>query len=112
MAKKAAAVKPMTKTEVLNSLVESTGLAKKEVSGVLEALAGLASSELGKGAKTAKKSFTIPGICKLSTAYKPASKGGEKKINSFTGEEYITQPKPASQRVRINAVKAIKDAVQ
>ena len=112
MAKKAAAVKPMTKTEVLNSLVDSTELTKKEVSSVLTALGELVGKELSKGAKTAKKSFTIPGICKLTTVYKPATKGGEKKINSFTGEEYITQPKPASQRVRVNAVKAIKDAVQ
>ena len=111
MAKKAATAKPLTKTEIYNSLVETTGLTKKEVDSVFVGLAELINKELNKGAKTAAKSFTLPGLCKIVTKYKPADKGGKKTRNPFTGEEMLTKPKPASQQIRIRPMKALKDMV-
>ena len=105
----ATGTKPPTKTEIFNGIAEQTGLNKKDVANVFDALAGMISKELGKGKKQDSKSFTIPGLCKIVTKYKPADKGGQKKTNPFTGEEMITKPKPASQQVKIRPLKALKD---
>ena len=63
MAKKAPA-KAMTKTDVFNALAEATGLTKKQVSNVFEALSDLIGSELGK---KGPGQFTVPGLLKLKT---------------------------------------------
>lgn len=107
----ASSTKPPTKTEIFNAIAEATGLNRKQVSAVFDALAGMIDKELGKGKKSDAKSFTIPGLCKIVTKYKPAEKGGERKTNPFTGEEMITKPKPASQQVKIRPLKALKDMV-
>ena len=107
----AAGSKSLTKTEIYNGIAEETGLTKKEVSAVFDALAVLIDKELSKGKKQDAKTFTIPGLCKIVTKYKPADKGGQKKTNPFTGEEMITKPKPASQQVKIRPLKALKDMV-
>ena len=107
---KAAAKKPPTKTEIFNAIAEDTGLTKKQVAEVLDSLSGQISKALSTGKKTDEKSFTIPGLCKIVTKYKPAVKGGEKKENPFNpGEMIITKPKPASQQVKIRPLKALKD---
>jgi len=103
--------KPLTKTQIVTTLAESTGLSKKEVTAVFESMTELISAELNKGKKTDPKQFTIPGLCKIVTKYKPAEKGGQKKINPFTGEEMVTKPKPASQQIKIRPLKALKDMV-
>ena len=105
-----AASKALTKSEVYNSIAESTGLTKKQVASVFDALAGLISKELSKGKKTEDKQFTIPGLCKIVTKYKPAQKE-RKGINPFTKEETIFKAKPASQQVKIRPLKALKDMV-
>jgi nucleoid DNA-binding protein len=111
MAKKAAAAaKPLTKTEVLNALSEVTGVAKKDVGAVFDALGDLIDKELNKGAKTADKGFTIPGLCKIVTKYKPATKA-RKGINPFTKEEQMFKAKPASQQIKIRPLKRLKDSV-
>ena len=46
--KKAAPAKPMTKTEILTSLAEGTGLSKKDVGSVLDDLGTLIGKNLGK----------------------------------------------------------------
>lgn len=103
--------KPLTKTEIYNAIAEATGLSRKDVGGVFDALADVISAELAKGKKTDAKNFTIPGICKIVTQYKPAQKGGEKRINPFTKEEMITKPKPATQVVKVRPLKKLKDMV-
>ena len=47
MAKKEASAKPMTKSEIVSGIAESTGLAKKQVAGVLDAMAGQIKKSLG-----------------------------------------------------------------
>ena len=62
MAGKTTAAKPMSKTEILASLSESTGLSKKEVGSVLEGLSGLISKNIGKKGPGL---FSIPGLMKI-----------------------------------------------
>lgn len=106
MAKKAAA-KAMTKTEVYNSLAESTGLSKKEVGSVFDALSDLIGSELSKKGPGA---FTVPGLVKLKTKIKPAKPAGMRK-NPFTGEEKMGPAIPASTTVSARPLKKLKDMV-
>ena len=107
---KASAKKPLTKTEVYAGIAEATGLNRKDVAGVFDALAGVIEAELKKGRKTEDKAFTIPGLCKIVTKYKAAQKE-RKGIDPFTKEERIFKAKPASQQVKIRPLKALKDMV-
>lgn len=102
--------KPLTKTEIFNSIAEATGLSKKQVSEVFESLASVISGELAKGKKTDNKAFTIPGLCKIVTKYKAATKE-RMGIDPFTKEERLFAAKPASQQVKIRPLKALKDMV-
>lgn len=101
--------KSITKSEFYNRVAESTGLKKSEVAKVFDAITDVIKKELGtKGPGV----LTLPGLFKLKTKRIPASKGGEKIINRFTGEEMISKPKPASTRVRANALKALKEMLK
>jgi nucleoid DNA-binding protein len=109
MAKKkaAAAKKPMTKSEILSSLADSSELSKKEIAGVFEDLAALIAKNLKKSGAGV---FTIPGLSKIKVVRKPATKA-RPGINPFTGEETIFKAKPARNVVKIQPLKALKDMV-
>lgn len=108
MAKKAAATKKaMTKSEIMASLADSTGLSKKDVANVLDGLSGLVGKSLKKNGPGV---FTIPGLSKFKVVRKPATKA-RKGINPFTGEEQMFAAKPARNVVKIQPLKALKDSV-
>ena len=77
--------KPPTKTEIRNSIAEATGLTKKEVTSVFEALADIISKNLGR---RGPKVFAIPGLVKFKVVHKPATKA-RMGINPFTKEEMM-----------------------
>jgi DNA-binding protein HU-beta len=93
----AAAKKPMTKAQIVNSISEKTGLTKKDVQEVLSAQQELAYKE-------AKTGFTIPGIGKLVVQKRKARKGR----NPATGE---TIKIPAKNVLKFRIAKAAKDAI-
>jgi nucleoid DNA-binding protein len=107
MAKKDASAKPMTKSEIVAGIAESTGLAKKQVSAVLDAMAGQIKKSLGSRGPGA---YTVPGLMKLVVVRKPATKA-RKGINPFTGEETMFKAKPARNIVKIRPLKSLKDMV-
>jgi len=102
--------KPLTKTEIFNKLAEENDLTKKQVTAVFESLTTIISVELGKGKKTDPKQFTIPGLCKIVTKFKPATKE-RPGVNPFTKEPTIIKAKPASQQIKIRPLKGLKDMV-
>jgi len=106
MAKKAApSTKPLTKTEIMNNIAETTGLNKKDVAAVFEAMTAEISAAIGKkGSGT----FTIPGLCKIVRQQKPALPRRQVR-NPATGEMVWADPKPARNVVKIRALKALKD---
>jgi nucleoid DNA-binding protein len=99
--------KPMTKSEIVAGIAETTGLAKKQVSAVLEAMAGQIAKSLGRNGPG---SYTVPGLMKLIVVRKPATKA-RKGINPFTGEETMFKAKPARNIVKIRPMKSLKDMV-
>ncbi len=108
MAKKAAAAKPPTKSEIMNNLAESTGMTKKEVASFFDALT--AEIEKNVGGKGGCGQFTIPGLCKIVVRDKPAMPKREVR-NPGTGEMVWAKPKPASRVVKIRPLKGLKDMV-
>jgi len=107
-ARKVPAVKkPMTKSEIVTSLAENSGLAKKQVSTMLEELSVLIERHIKK---RSPGQFSLPGLMKIEVKSKPATKA-RKGINPFTGEETIFKAKPARKVVKIRPLKKVKDMV-
>ena len=110
--KKAAAKKAVTRPKITSSLTrsatlshiaESTGITKKDVSTVVDALKGVVEAHVKAG-----KIFTLPGLFKVKVTRKPATKA-RKGVNPFTGQEMMFKAKPARNVVKIQALKSLKD---
>ena len=113
VAKKAAPVKKaapalkdkMTKSQIVGSIADSTGLSKKQVGSVMEELETLMERSIKK---RSVGEFTVPGLMKITTVKKPARKA-RKGINPFTGEETMFKAKPASIAVKVRPLKKLKE---
>jgi nucleoid DNA-binding protein len=103
-----AAIKPPTKSQILADMAESTGLSKKDVSAVLDALTDQIKTQMGKGGSG---QFTIPGLCKVVVQHKPATKKRQVR-NPATGEMVWAAPKPARRVVKVRPLKALKDMAE
>jgi DNA-binding protein HU-beta len=102
MAKKNAAP---TKSEILATISKETELSKKQVGAVFDSLsAAIKKSLRGHGM------FTLPGLLKMKVVKKPATKAREG-VNPFNGEKMMFKAKPASKKVRIAALKTLKEFV-
>lgn len=105
-AKKAAALKEkMTKSQILSTIAENTGLSKKQVGEVFGELETLIERSIKK---RSVGEFTLPGLMKITTVKKPARKA-RKGINPFTGEETTFKAKPASVAVKVRPLKKMKE---
>lgn len=96
---------PMNKTALYTSIAETTELSKKDVGKVFDALADVINGHIRKNAVGA---FTVPGLFKVKTVRKPATKA-RKGINPFTGEEAVFKAKPARTVVKVLPLKKVKD---
>jgi nucleoid DNA-binding protein len=104
---KTAAKKPPTKTEIYGAIAESTGLAKKDVGAVFDAM----NDEIAKAlSKKGPQTFTLPGLCKIVVQHKPATPAREG-VNPFTGEKTMFKAKPARNVVKVRPLKKLKDMV-
>ena len=111
MAKKKTAAatekKPPTKAQVLKDLADATGLTKKQVESVFDALAEMIGKNLGKRGPGV---FNVVGLMKVKVVRKPAVPA-RKGVNPFTGEETVFKAKPARNVVKIQPLKKLKDLV-
>ena len=101
------AKKPMTKSEILSSISETTELTKKDVAGVFDALAALIKKSLGKAGAG---QISLPGLMKITVQRKPATKA-RPGVNPFTGEKITIKAKPARNVVKVRPLKSLKDMV-
>ncbi|MEI6654491.1 MAG: HU family DNA-binding protein [Verrucomicrobiota bacterium] len=97
----------LSKTQIIDQLAESTGLARKQVAAVLEGLTDVIEAHVKKNAVG---EFVLPGLLKISTVRKAAVKA-RKGINPFTKEEVMFKAKPASTVVKVRPLKKLKDMV-
>lgn len=101
--------KAPNKTEILNSIAESTELSKKQVQAVFDALAEQIDANIGK---KGPGHFTIPNLCKVIVQRKPAQPAKKNVPNPFKpGELMDVAAKPARNVVKIRPLKALKDMV-
>lgn len=105
MAKAATTKKAPTKSEIYASVAQATGLSKKQVASVFDAL----QDTIKKSLRSAGI-FTLPGLAKLTLKKKPATKARQGR-NPFTGQEITIKAKPASKTVRIRPLKNLKEMV-
>jgi nucleoid DNA-binding protein len=111
VAKKAAPAKrvpvikeAMTKSAMMSAIAEDTGLSKKEVIAVFDTLGTIINGHLKKGGAGV---CTIPGLMKIKTIHKPATRA-RKGTNPFTGEEMMFKAKPARNVVKVLPLKNLK----
>ena len=110
-AAKSSAAKPiksaLNKSALVAHLVESSGVESKSVKAVLSALEDVTLASVNK--KGAGE-FTLPGLLKI-VAQKVPAKPKRFGKNPFTGEDQWFAAKPASVKVKVRALKKLKDAV-
>ena len=94
-----------TKTQIVNQIAEENELSKNQVNGVLESLSEIIQLHINK---RSVGEFVLPGLMKIQTVKKPATKA-RKGINPFTKEEQMFKAKPASTTVKVRALKKLKD---
>lgn len=104
----ATGAKPMTKTEVINALADSTGLTKQQVNEFIDQLTALIATNLKEGGPGI---FNLPGILKFKAVRKEA-KPEREGPDPFTGEMRTFKAQPAKNVVKVTALKKLKDAVQ
>ncbi len=99
------ATQRMSKTELIDAIARQSGLEKKQVNAVLDALNDIIYKEL-----KAEHEVMIPGLLKLTAVTKPAVPEHEG-INPFTKEKTMFKAKPARKVIKPRPLKALKDAV-
>lgn len=101
--------KALTKTEIFTAIAQETELTKKQVAAVFEALGGQIKKSLGNRGPGV---FAIPGLVKIEVK-KVAAKPARKNVpNPFKPGEFRDIPaKPASKKVKVRALKNLKDMI-
>ncbi len=98
---------PMTKSAMMGAIADDTGLTKKQVTEVFSSLSTVINGHIKKNGAGV---CTIPGLMKIKTVRKPATRA-RKGINPFTGEEMMFKAKPARNVVKILPLKGLKEMV-
>ena len=96
------------KTQITNYVSEHTGVSKKEVAAVMDALSNLMHRHVRKGGAG---EFSLPGLLKCRVVRKPATKA-RKGVNPFTGEECTFKAKPARNVVKVRPLKKLKEMAE
>ena len=94
---------PMTKGALTKAIATEHGLKQKACSGVMTSLAALATKEVKKTGI-----FTLPGICRIKTRNKPATKAC---VKVMFGKETKVKAKPAKTVVKAFPVAALKKQI-
>jgi hypothetical protein len=103
-----AAKKAPSKTEVLSNIATATDLPKKKVAEVLDAL----TAEIKKGLSNRGPGiFTLPGLIKIEKKKVPARPPMKNWLNPFTKQLEDRPAKPASVKVKVRALRALKEMV-
>jgi nucleoid DNA-binding protein len=102
--------KPPTKTEVFATLSDKTGLTKKQIGSVLDELAALIKTQLGKKGPGV---FVLPGLLKIKRHVRPKTKERwGTNPQDPTGPKIKYDAKPARTVVKVLALKNLKEMVK
>merc|ERR1712048_1405713 len=95
--------KAIGKSAIAEQLATACELKKGQCAQVLNSLAEIATAEVKKTGV-----FSLPGLCRLKTRTKPATKAGKREI---FGKVVMVKAKPAKKVVKAFPAKVIKDSV-
>jgi nucleoid DNA-binding protein len=96
-----------TKTQILNTIADNTGLSRKQVSSVLDELTDLVERHIKK---RGVGEFTLPGLLKIKAVKRPARPARKNVPNPFRPGETMDIPKkPATTRVKVLPLKKLKE---
>ncbi len=99
--------KAPSKSEVLNNIAAATGMARKDVGAVLDALAGEIKKALGN---RGPGMFAIPGLVKIEKKKVPARPARKGVPNPFKpGELMDVAAKKASTKIKVRPLKSLKE---
>ncbi|WP_330927481.1 HU family DNA-binding protein [Candidatus Sororendozoicomonas aggregata] len=106
-AKKAPVIKDRyNKSQMLTEIAENTGLTRKQVSAVMDELNELIERHVKK---RGCGEFVLPGLLKIVTKKKAATKARKGVPNPFKPGELMDVPaKPASIQVKVRPLKKLK----
>ncbi len=96
----------LSKTALVQHIAEQADVEAKSVKAVL---AALEATVLGSMNKKGIGAFVLPGLLKLNAVKVPA-KPKRKGIDPFTKQERVFAAKPATVKVKVRALKKLKDA--
>ncbi len=96
-----------SKSQIVATLADYTELSKKQITSVFDGLGCIIECHIKKNACG---EFVLPGLLKVATVRKPATKA-RKGINPFTGEEAMFKAKPARTVVKVRPLKKLKEMV-
>lgn len=100
--------KSFTKQKLLQFLSRKTGITKRNIDSVFKELLNAIKENMKEGGP---EKFTLPGIFKITAKNIPAQE--EKTgLNPFTKEKMIFKAKPASRKIKIKALKNLKDIIK
>ncbi len=98
--------KRMTEAAIMTELAEMTGMTKRQVVAVFDALQGIIKRELGR---RGPGEFVIPNMLKLKVRKQPARKDAKVRIPG--SNEIIIKDIPAKKKLRATPLKKLKDMV-
>merc|ERR1712014_333492 len=98
-----AGAKAMSKGALLKTIATEQGLKSKTCSQLFNTFVSIASKEVKKTGV-----FAIPGLCRIKTKTKPATKAGVKVI---FGKEMKVKAKPAKTVVKVYPAAALKKQI-
>ncbi|MYF98234.1 DNA-binding protein [Candidatus Poribacteria bacterium] len=100
---------PLTKSQVVRTIAEDTGLSRRDVAAVLNSLGKLIRAHVKPRSCGL---FRLPGMLRISVVRKPATKARKGVPNPFRPGETMDVPaKPASRRVKVYALKGLRDMI-
>merc|ERR1712172_140893 len=101
--KSGAAAKVLTKGQITKKLAEEHGLKQKASSDLLKSFVEIATKEVKKTGV-----FSIPGLCRIKTRMKPATKAG---VRNIFGKEVKVSAKPAKKVVKAFPAAGLKKQI-
>ncbi len=102
-------VKARSKSQMFSEIADTTGLTRKQVAGVFDAMTDLIKKDMGGRGPGL---FTVPGLMKIKRINKPARPARKGVPNPFKPGELMDVPaKPARKVVKVLALKNLKTMV-
>merc|ERR1712046_409581 len=96
-------MKSMTKGAIAEAMGTECELKKSVCAKLINSLAEVATKEVGSTGV-----FALPGLCRLKTRVKPATKAGQKEV---FGKVVMVKAKPARKIVKAYPVAALKNSI-